>query len=170
MNAPRSDTGFTLLEMIITMIVMVILFALGGQILATGFRSYFTTSDLAPLPAQAEMAMERMWRELRDASWLSVCPAGCSSGTSNSIALTHATTGVAYSFTEQTVTGIGTSIYMNDAPLMDNLEAGSLAFTIDTTRQLVTINFRVRKALTISSGGSAAILPLRSAVLVQPLW
>ncbi|MBF0124495.1 MAG: prepilin-type N-terminal cleavage/methylation domain-containing protein [Magnetococcales bacterium] len=166
--------GFTLIEMIITMIVLVILFGLGGQILATGFRSYFTTSDLAPLPAQGEMAMERMWRELRDASWLSICPAGCVGSSQASITLTNATTGLVYRFSEVTTPSVGTSIYMNDAPLMDNLDPGSLLFTIDPSRHLVTINFRIRKALTVTAtantGSGSAVVPFRTAVLVEPLW
>jgi len=57
--------GFTLIEAVITMIVVGVLATIGATVLSGGFRNYFLGREIAQDDAQGRLALERMSRELR---------------------------------------------------------------------------------------------------------
>ncbi len=57
--------GFTLIEAIITLIVVGILATIGATVISGGFRNYFLGREIAQDDAQGRLALERMARELR---------------------------------------------------------------------------------------------------------
>jgi prepilin-type N-terminal cleavage/methylation domain-containing protein len=63
----RLIRGFTLLEVVITIVVFAIVATLGAALMSSGFRAYFLGREIAEDDAQARLAFERMARELRRA-------------------------------------------------------------------------------------------------------
>jgi prepilin-type N-terminal cleavage/methylation domain-containing protein len=59
------SAGFTLIEVVITLIVIGVLATIGATIMSSGFRSYFLGREIAQDDAQGRLALERMARELR---------------------------------------------------------------------------------------------------------
>src|SRR6266568_3213217 len=57
--------GFTLIEAVITMIVVGVLATIGATVMSGGFRTYFLGREIAQDDAQGRLALERMSRELR---------------------------------------------------------------------------------------------------------
>ena len=57
--------GFTLIEVVITLIVMGVLATIGATLLSRGFLSYFAGREIARDDTQGRLALERMARELR---------------------------------------------------------------------------------------------------------
>jgi len=57
--------GFTLIEVIITLVIAGVLATIGATLLSSGFRSYFLGRELAQDAAQGTLALERMTRDLR---------------------------------------------------------------------------------------------------------
>ncbi len=68
MKAPTSlaQAGFTLLELVITIMLLGVLSALGTTLLSTGFRAYLQGQELTEGSVQARLALGRMTRDLRD--------------------------------------------------------------------------------------------------------
>lgn len=64
-NPERRDLGFTLIEVVVTMIVAAILFGLGATVISSGFRTYFLGREINQNDWQGRLALERMTRELR---------------------------------------------------------------------------------------------------------
>lgn len=62
----KHRAGFTMVEMIIVIVVMGVIFALGGMVLGRAFESYQLTREATNVDWQGRVAMERMVRELRD--------------------------------------------------------------------------------------------------------
>jgi prepilin-type N-terminal cleavage/methylation domain-containing protein len=63
-TASRS-AGFTLIEVVITLIVLGVLATIGANVMSRGFLSYFVGREIARDDAQGRLAFERMARELR---------------------------------------------------------------------------------------------------------
>ena len=63
----RHARGFTLLEVIITLVIAGVLATIGATLMSSGFRSYFLGRELAQDAAQGTLALERMARDLRTA-------------------------------------------------------------------------------------------------------
>lgn len=63
-TGPRAS-GFTLVEMIVTLVVGAVLFALGGTVISNAFRTYFIGREITGDDWQGRLALERMTRELR---------------------------------------------------------------------------------------------------------
>jgi MSHA biogenesis protein MshO len=57
--------GFTLIEVVITLIVLGVLATIGARIMSTAFQTYFAGREIAQDDAQVRYALERMTRELR---------------------------------------------------------------------------------------------------------
>ena len=66
-NPEQANLGFTLIEVVVTMIVAAILFGLGATVISGGFRSYFLGREIMQNDWQGRLALERMTRELRTA-------------------------------------------------------------------------------------------------------
>ena len=59
------NLGFTLIEVVVTLIVAAILFGLGATVIGGGFRTYFLGREITQNDWQGRLALERMTRELR---------------------------------------------------------------------------------------------------------
>jgi prepilin-type N-terminal cleavage/methylation domain-containing protein len=57
--------GFTLIEVVITLIVIGVLATIGATLMSRGFLSYFVGREIARDDTQGRLALERMARELR---------------------------------------------------------------------------------------------------------
>jgi len=64
-NIQRRNLGFTLIEMVVTLLVAAILFGLGATVISGGFRTYFLGREIMQNDWQGRLALERMTRELR---------------------------------------------------------------------------------------------------------
>jgi len=64
-NIERRNLGFTLIEMVVTLLVAAVLFGLGATVISGGFRTYFLGREIAQNDWQGRLALERMTRELR---------------------------------------------------------------------------------------------------------
>jgi len=61
-----SKRGFTLIELVITMVLIGIVAFIVADAMSTGFKTYFTTDNRKEALDQARIAMERMTREIRN--------------------------------------------------------------------------------------------------------
>jgi len=64
-NLKRRNLGFTLIEMVVTLLVAAVLFGLGATVISGGFRTYFLGREIMQNDWQGRLALERMTRELR---------------------------------------------------------------------------------------------------------
>src|SRR5712692_2113034 len=64
-NLEQRNLGFTLTEMVVTLLVAGVLFGLGATVISGGFRTYFLGREIAQNDWQGRLALERMTRELR---------------------------------------------------------------------------------------------------------
>lgn len=63
----REQTGFTLIEMIITIVIISIVASIGVTTISSGFKAYFTASSISPLANNARLVLERLRKEIRNA-------------------------------------------------------------------------------------------------------
>ncbi|MBF0175463.1 MAG: prepilin-type N-terminal cleavage/methylation domain-containing protein [Magnetococcales bacterium] len=152
-------TGFTLIEMVITITIMGIFLGVAGRMTAGVYSAYTANMYLNPLPSKAKAAMERIIRELRSATAASVTqPTG-----SGSIQFTNDQgTTILLNQTGSPVT----TVFMNSVALVEDVAQNSLQFTWDTTKNLVTINFTMQVVMR-GLGGSTITVPFRTAVYVR---
>jgi prepilin-type N-terminal cleavage/methylation domain-containing protein len=59
------SAGFTLIEVVITLIIIGALATIGATVMSGGFRNYFLGREIAQDDSQGRLALERMARELR---------------------------------------------------------------------------------------------------------
>ena len=57
--------GFTLIEVLMTLVIAGVLATIGATLMSGGFRTYFLGRELAQDASQGTLALERMTRELR---------------------------------------------------------------------------------------------------------
>jgi prepilin-type N-terminal cleavage/methylation domain-containing protein len=60
----RAARGFTLIEVIFTILLLGIIGAIGSQMLEGGFSAYFASKDAAEVNGQRRIALERMTRDI----------------------------------------------------------------------------------------------------------
>lgn len=64
-SAPlRAQRGFSLIELVLTIVLLGIVGAVGTQMLDGGVRAYFASADAANLDWQGRIALERMTRDI----------------------------------------------------------------------------------------------------------
>lgn len=119
------NAGFTLVEMIVTIVVGAVLFALGSTILSSGFKTYFLGREIANDDSQGRLALERMTRELRTVR--TPTTADLAIGVAGQITFTDFS-GVSIVYRQT-----GTTLERSQGggafqPLADNIKAGTLAF------------------------------------------
>ncbi|MBF0611547.1 MAG: prepilin-type N-terminal cleavage/methylation domain-containing protein [Magnetococcales bacterium] len=117
--------GFTLIELVITIMLLAVIGGLGGSVVQVVYDSFSTANIRQELDSRGRYAMERMARELRGASRASI-----SSGSGNSI-----------TFTDQS----GTSVTFSKSDT-NNLMRGSSVLTANVT----TLNFTRTVGATVS--------------------
>jgi prepilin-type N-terminal cleavage/methylation domain-containing protein len=61
----RGESGWTLIEVVIVLVVFAIVATIGAAIMSRMFQSYFLARDITSSDSQARVAFERMTRELR---------------------------------------------------------------------------------------------------------
>jgi len=59
------QSGFTLIEAIVTMVIAAVLATIGATVISSAFRNYFLGREIVQGSAQGTLALERMTRELR---------------------------------------------------------------------------------------------------------
>ena len=59
------QTGFTLIEAIVTMVIAAVLATIGATVMSGAFQNYFVGREIVQGAAQGTLALERMTRELR---------------------------------------------------------------------------------------------------------
>src|SRR5712692_9327865 len=64
-NLEQRNLGFTLTEMVVTLLVAGVLLGLGATVISGGFRTYFLGREITQNDWQGRLALERMTRELR---------------------------------------------------------------------------------------------------------
>jgi len=66
-GARQCESGFTLIEFVLVIVLFGIVAAVGSKMLAEGFRAYFAGRDLIDAQWQGRVALERMTRDIRAA-------------------------------------------------------------------------------------------------------
>jgi len=61
----NKQSGFTLIELVITIILLSIISAISAKMLSAGLSSYLTATNLITANQQARLALERMTRDIR---------------------------------------------------------------------------------------------------------
>ena len=64
-NDKPAESGFSLIELIMVMVVLSIVAAVAAPFLRASFQSYFIGKDISETDSQARVALERLSRELR---------------------------------------------------------------------------------------------------------
>ncbi|MBF0309084.1 MAG: prepilin-type N-terminal cleavage/methylation domain-containing protein [Magnetococcales bacterium] len=150
--------GFTLIEMIITLVIMSIVGVVGVKMISSGFSNYLFSRDLIPLATQGQVAMERMSRELQGG----ICSTLSQPSGAGSVQFDNNDPAGTIVLFKQT----GSVIYMNNDILAQDIKAGSLLFALQSNC-VVQIDFRVEKTSS-KLGGSVVIgIPLRTAAYVR---
>lgn len=65
MTRLRQETGVTLIELVVVIVLLGIIFGIGAMILRGSFPTYFAERDIAAADGQAQLALARMTREIR---------------------------------------------------------------------------------------------------------
>jgi prepilin-type N-terminal cleavage/methylation domain-containing protein len=162
----RHEHGFTLIELIITMIILSIMAGAGAQVTATGMKAYQMGKDLTPVTTRAVLAMERITRTIQGAACVYPIPdftSHLSGGASVKVSTPDETI-------KTTIYQDGTRIMLAEerggttvtAPLIGDVAANSFTLTNEPNGVacLVQFGFTIQKTLTY---GDTINVPFRSA-------
>jgi len=121
------SAGFTLIEVIMTLVVVGVLATIGATVISGGFRNYFLGREIARDDAQGRLALERMSRELRAVR----STADLNIAVANQVSFTHLDgTAIAYrrnavtSQLERSQNGVAGTYQ----PLADNVSALTISY------------------------------------------
>jgi len=160
-NLERRKLGFTLIEMVVTLLVAAILFGLGATVISGGFRTYFLGREITQNDWQGRLALERMTRELRTVR--TPTPADLDISAAGQITFTDfAGNTIVYRQTGNTVERSQNAGAFQ--PLADNVNvgAGSLSFTYlqndgTTAAGTPAAVYYITVSFTVSSTNASAI-------------
>lgn len=116
----KQEAGFTLIEIIITLVLVGILSVFAGLFMTTFLNGYFMVKNNSDTAMKAQMALDRMSIELRDVS-------GVSALTDNSLITYTNPSGAG-----RTIKFVGSNIYLStpaDNILIDNVQTFTLSAT-----------------------------------------
>jgi prepilin-type N-terminal cleavage/methylation domain-containing protein len=116
-------SGFTLVEMIVTIVIGAILFGMGALVISNGFNAYFAGRGIDSDDWQGRLALERMTRDLRNVR----STADLTTVAANAIAFTDIS-GNAISYQ---LAGTTLNLTLNGVtqPLADNIASLTLTYT-----------------------------------------
>jgi len=149
----QKQTGFSLIEMLLVVIILSIIAALGGQMLSTGFNSYFTGRDIINAEWQGRYGLQRMSRELRDVR--SATAADLVTSPANQITFTDNNANVI------TYALSGSTLTRNGQPLADGVSALSFDYIEDdgiTTAAAAVDVWYISATVNITLNGSVYAL------------
>lgn len=119
---PKREAGFTLIEIIATLLLVGILSVFAGLFMTTFVNGYFMARNNSDTALKAQMALDRMSLELKEVSALSVL-------TDNSLITYSNSSGAG-----RTIKFVGSNIYLSaptDNILIDNVQAFTLSAAYD---------------------------------------
>jgi prepilin-type N-terminal cleavage/methylation domain-containing protein len=126
-NVIKHRAGFTLIEMIIVIVVVGVIFAIGGLVLGRAFESYDLTREATYVGWQGRVALERIARELRDIRSATAVDLTITA-TNISFVDANANSVCFYQSGTQLMRSDGTCGGATAQPLADNLITGGLGF------------------------------------------
>jgi len=142
----KREEGFTLIEMVVTLVLVGIMSVFVGLFLTTFLNSYFMVKNNSDTAMKAQMALDRISLELRDSTPISVL-------TDNSL-ITYRNTQIDPAGTDRTIKFVGSNIYLStpaDNILIDNVQAFQLSATyrnvynvVATDVAFIDVGFTVR--------------------------
>lgn len=148
----QKQAGFSLIEMLLVVIILSIIAALGGQMLSTGFNSYFTGRDIINAEWQGRYGLQRMSRELRDVR--SATAADLTIGASQITFTDNNANVITYALSGSTLT-------RNGQPLADGVSALSFDYIEDdgvTTATAAVDVWYISATVNVSLNGSVYAL------------
>jgi prepilin-type N-terminal cleavage/methylation domain-containing protein len=120
----KREAGFTLIEIIITLVLVGILSVFAGLFMTTFLNGYFMVKNNSNTAMKAQMALDRISIELKDVSAVSAL-------TDNSL-ITYKNTRMDPLGADRTIKFVGSNIYLStpaDNILIDNVQAFQLSPT-----------------------------------------
>jgi prepilin-type N-terminal cleavage/methylation domain-containing protein len=159
-NPERRSLGFTMIEVVVTLIVAAILFGLGATVISGAFRTYFLGREINQNDWQGRLALERMTRELRTVR--TATPADLNIGAAGQITfIDFAGNTIVYRQTGSTIERSQNAGAFQ--PLADNINvaAGSLSFAYlqndgTTAAGASPAVYFIRVSFTVSSANASA--------------
>ena len=116
----KQEAGFTLIEIVVTLVLVGILSVFAGLFMTTFLNGYFTVKNNSDTAMKAQMALDRISLELKDVSALSAL-------TDNSLITYTNPSGAG-----RTIKFVGSNIYLStpaDNILIDRVQAFTLSAT-----------------------------------------
>ena len=126
----RREAGFTLIEIIVTLVLVGILSVFAGLFMTTFLNGYFMVKNNSDTAMKAQMALDRISLELRDVSAVSAL-------TDNSLITYTNPSGAG-----RTIKFVGSNIYLStpaDQILIDNVQAFQLSATYGNVYAVLNI-------------------------------
>jgi prepilin-type N-terminal cleavage/methylation domain-containing protein len=143
----KCSRGFTLLELVATIVILSVVAAIGSRILQTSFNAFYQNQYITDANAQGRLALERMSRDIHSIN----SPASIISATSSQLAFVN-TSGNSMSFLLS-----GTQLWLNNQVLADGVNVGSSSFTyLDENAAITTTLANIRYViinLVLTQGG-----------------
>lgn len=132
----KREAGFTLIEIIVTLVLVGILSVFAGLFMTTFLNGYFMVKNNSDTAMKAQMALDRISIELRDISPVSVSvPSPVSVLTDNSLITYTNSSGVV-----KTIKFVAPNIYLStptDNILIDHVEAFQLSATYNNVYHIL---------------------------------
>ena len=128
----KREDGFTLIEIIVTLVLVGILSVFVGLFMTTFMKGYFMVKNNSDTAMKAQMALDRISLELRDATAVSVL-------TDNSL-ITYKNTQIDPLGADRTIKIAGSNVYLStpaDNILIDNVQAFQLTATYNNVYNIL---------------------------------
>ncbi|MBF0416841.1 MAG: prepilin-type N-terminal cleavage/methylation domain-containing protein [Magnetococcales bacterium] len=166
----RRSAGFTLIEMVITLVILSIVAGTGVAAMTSAFKAMATGQAIAPLSIGGRIIMERIRKELRNAQCTQITQPGGNGklqliDNSGRTLLIHQ--GVNDNAVYLTFNGDGINWQLGEKVLANSLQFTGLSCAgvgVPPKPRLVTVSFSMRD--TLPDGGTIT-LPFRTSVYIR---